>query len=645
MRKENGFWPDSVEKPRKYSADDFIGYFKDFFTNGVLGKDVTKLKVYANNDMSVKITAGTAYLNGRWFSPKSPVSITLKASDVTYSRIDLICIRCDYAQKNIYLYVVPGIPSQNPEIPEITRDEFYFDLGIAAVTIPANATVITQAEIKDLRFDGKYCGQVTSTIKSIDTTDLFAQYEAQWELLKAACAQDEEAVIKAWDSLNTVKKVNGVDPVDGNVSLNLDDIPDSEVFYKQNYSVQRGYATTENVKFITPFAEVPTVIVSGASKGGTSSYAGVTNATEDGFTIVKNGFTSVNWAAFGKPGNTAMVRSFKMLGRSTQDGTPTPEAPVDIVSVGDDGSTTVVACGKNLLSPDSIAIGGFDASNGAEITSLQRMRTGFLPAVTLRITFPQPTKILSIYQYDSNKKFLGASDVWLDTTSWGINDFIDNCKYIRLLLSLTDHTAVIDNDTLNIYKNGTMVEKDIGVTSTFEPYKATTAEITTGLPLCSIPVVSGGNYTDSNGQQWVCDELIYNADGTGKIIKRTRQTLLSSQYNWTMSANPTRYGYAAGITGADISLGYASAISEFFSDCRLYSTWIDIFTDYFESLDEFKAFLDANEVYVYYPLATPEEIELSAEEMNQLWDLYTYRNAPCVINDEGAPMEEVTIYA
>ena len=38
-----------------------------------------------------------------------------------------------------------------------------------------------------------------------------------------------------------------------------------------------------------------------------------------------------------------------LYGKSTQDGTPTPENPVDIVSVGDSGSVAVQACGKNLV--------------------------------------------------------------------------------------------------------------------------------------------------------------------------------------------------------------------------------------------------------------------------------------------------------
>lgn len=39
-----------------------------------------------------------------------------------------------------------------------------------------------------------------------------------------------------------------------------------------------------------------------------------------------------------------------------------------------------------------------------------------------------------------------------------------------------------------------------------------------GLP--GLPVDSGGNYTDSNGQQWVCDEMDF---GRGKYVQRVRQ--------------------------------------------------------------------------------------------------------------------------
>ena len=65
-----------------------------------------------------------------------------------------------------------------------------------------------------------------------------------------------------------------------------------------------------------------------------------------------------------------------LYGKSTQDGTPTPENPVKIVSVGDNGSVDVKSCGKNLLNYDAwktnddiIAGTAIFENNGVTITA------------------------------------------------------------------------------------------------------------------------------------------------------------------------------------------------------------------------------------------------------------------------------------
>ena len=93
-------------------------------------------------------------------------------------------------------------------------------------------------------------------------------------------------------------------------------------------------------------------------------------------------------------------------------------------------------------------------------------------------------------------------------------------------------------DTIS-YKN-IMIERGSEAT-VYEPYTGSIATITSALPLCGIPVDSGGNYTDSDGQQWICDELIYNADGTGKIIKRCNKMRLESS-NITGFVEHTTFG-------------------------------------------------------------------------------------------------------
>ena len=52
------------------------------------------------------------------------------------------------------------------------------------------------------------------------------------------------------------------------------------------------------------------------------------------------------------------------------------------------------------------------------------------------------------------------------------------------------------------------VQLELGVTATtYEPYHKQTLTLSTPNGLPGIPVTSGGNYTDENGQQWICDEV------------------------------------------------------------------------------------------------------------------------------------------
>ena len=41
--------------------------------------------------------------------------------------------------------------------------------------------------------------------------------------------------------------------------------------------------------------------------------------------------------------------SFNIYGKTTQDGTPTPDAPMELVSVGKGSSVDVIVVGKNIL--------------------------------------------------------------------------------------------------------------------------------------------------------------------------------------------------------------------------------------------------------------------------------------------------------
>ena len=76
-------------------------------------------------------------------------------------------------------------------------------------------------------------------------------------------------------------------------------------------------------------------------------------AVASGTTII------INDATEGRP-----FRGLRVFGKSTQDGTPTPEAPVPIVSAGESGNITVEVRGKNLLQLQD----GRGGNRGVEVT-------------------------------------------------------------------------------------------------------------------------------------------------------------------------------------------------------------------------------------------------------------------------------------
>lgn len=314
MTNEYGFFS-SLDHDRAYSAEDFCAFFRDFFTDGVLGGNTGELKVSADSGMSVRVTPGTAYIDGRFYRPTEIKHLTLRESDSVYPRKDIVVIRCDYAARRVLVDVVEGVASPSPKAPELTRNGAAYELCIAEIYIGASALEITDADITDTRFDASLCGIVTGAIDTIDTTELFRQYQTAWNLLVAGMELDEPNVIKAFESLNTAKTINSVAPVNGNVPLSMDNIYSGKNYPK--YTVQcgtiSGTEATEvgnskevNVVYPKPFKSKPTVVATlvdgGVQYGDYSTHAIVIrNETAEGFTIRLQDVNRyiLNWIAVG----------------------------------------------------------------------------------------------------------------------------------------------------------------------------------------------------------------------------------------------------------------------------------------------------------------------------------------------------------
>lgn len=171
-----------------------------------------------------------------------------------------------------------------------------------------------------------------------------------------------------------------------------------------------------------------------------------------------------------------------------------------------------------------------------------------------------------------------------------------------------------------------------------------------GLP--GIPVPSGGNYTDSSGQQWTCDEIDF-ARGVyvQRINELTFDQLTFSHETTSVNHNDTFIAVIdEQLTGTEI--GYAMCQYAFFDgvsyelamqeDCRCY-VWKNNVTIQFRysvgvnTLEIFAEWLSSHpNASISYVLKTPIETPLTADQLAAYKQLHTYKGTTIVDNDAGA---------
>ena len=189
-----------------------------------------------------------------------------------------------------------------------------------------------------------------------------------------------------------------------------------------------------------------------------------------------------------------------IYGKSTQDGTPTPDSPMPIVSAGDGGTIAVKMTGKNLLYiPD-----GKGTARGVTITSKNGIISISGTATEDGYVY-LPVKQISIHGLALLSSNVSATTVKLVSASWNVlftQGSANNTQEV-----ITRICFIVKTGT-NYDLNGINVQLELGSTATaYSPYREQLFTLPTPTGLPGIPVTSGGNYTDPSGQQWICDEV------------------------------------------------------------------------------------------------------------------------------------------
>lgn len=401
---------------------------------------------------------------------------------------------------------------------------------------------------------------------------------------------------------------------------------------------------------------------------GMTDLAPAIHSTASGSVITANDATE------GRP-----FRGLRVFGKSTQDGTPTPEAPIPIVSAGEDGSIEVKVTGKNLLTGRlyyidySMGAGFIKNENEVSLPYAPKSETSGIGYVipcapekhyAFSVTNPNENAVVAISEYKTLEDAKNKENAigFVVPSSASPYKSVYTSKGNGVLVCWIAGKWTDGKTTIHECTESELLQLEIGSeATTYEPPRipqSLTLATPNGLP--GIPVTKDGNYTDADGQQWVCDEIDL---GRGKYVQRVKDFIINRNTN--ISTSMGDYGAPEKDTilarYLDKTIKKLGAVlcrelicaknwsndsesvfaTETSIDFRLSRKRLGLGTDTTtdENKTEVLKFLETTPLHCLVELNTPIERDLTPEEIAAYKALRTYGPTTVITNDAGAGME------
>ena len=348
------------------------------------------------------------------------------------------------------------------------------------------------------------------------------------------------------------------------------------------------------------------------------------------------------------------MQGLRIFGKSTQDGVPSPDNPVEIVNLGAvDGEISVYAAGKNLFANSethAVDATGREVNNGAaRRTPYIPVRPGQKLVFSKSVALPgdsEPNGMLRMF--DENKRYVSSITALGYAELKKVVTIPDNIYFVRFVQY---GFTYVDGLKLQMEIATAVTEYDSSMGQVF------VTSTPNGLP--GIPVSSGGNYTDSDGQQWICDEIDL---ARGMYVQRIAQYQVSSVRETSIKETTNGIKWAYGVEVKDSALHtYMGKAVNYILNNKF--PMVEQATEDMESVGtimtayghadflEFRFRLMKSEyadkaaveaaitgTVIYYLLAEPIETKLTAEEIAAFADLHSYKPNTTIYNDAGAFM-------
>ena len=409
--------------------------------------------------------------------------------------------------------------------------------------------------------------------------------------------------------------------------------------------------------------KVPTVKADGSAYELTGPYAPLSAAIRPTASGNPVSITdSVEWPLLG----------LKVYGKSTQDGAPSPENPIPITNAGASGSIETTITGKNLLT-GRLYYGRYDGGvayiKNENDVSLPYTPNSEIYGICYIVSGKKgKTYTFSVTNPNANARLFLALYKTFEDTSNSLNAIskIEGAPTISftptedgILVCLIAGKWTDGHTTIHECTESELLQLEIGSTATaYEAPHSQSITATTPNGLPGIPVDSGGNYTDADGQQWVCDEIDFERgeytqncygvvfDGSEDETWKAQGTTLGNRYFLTFpigcldsaseNVNSLNSVLKLGASGSTYSTPYVYTISE----NRIYVSLSGS-----ETLVEFRDFLSMHPMQLLAVMTTPIVAPIPAEELAAYRALHTYDGSTVISTPEDVAGLEVRYVA
>lgn len=327
-----------------------------------------------------------------------------------------------------------------------------------------------------------------------------------------------------------------------------------------------------------------------------------------------------------------------IFGKTTQNGTPSPENPVALDTAGASGQVNVSVGGANLINANDI-IGKVISSNDE------------FPISISGGTFAASIQTSGGSENGFTASFRSEDDTVIKSVSVRNNAIFELTSEEASKISKV--RALYYTGTVGAVLNAIQIERGTVVTP-YQPYVTPqTLIVSTPNGLPGVPVYSSQQeytYIDSEGQKWISNSEEFYSDGTGMFIQRTFKEILDDKSSWKYNtADGGRF--VCDLQNKTIGTGREHVLcnrGKFVRPnpsgdkngyCFVIGKEFYYYTTNYTDLESFMQFISENPIEIIYPLAEPIITPLTAEQVEAFKALTTYEPTTVIQNDAGCWMQ------